>query len=157
MHAHRFTTISFASDGVDVDFVALCTLALLVEVVEGTAQALVENGATVDSEGIILADGETRGEKGILLYGIIELELGVGHDAASAAVLVGENTAFKSDDGSCSAHSSGLSLQRRSMKLCHHCEDYGRLTLSNWPGALEIFRGWMTKVPSKSDEHPSGF
>lgn len=87
-----------------------------VEVVEsglgwgGVVQALIEDGGSTNSETGVLADGETRCEEGICLDWIVELELRVGNNLASTTILISQNTAFDSDDGSRSTDGFHLSL-----------------------------------------------
>jgi hypothetical protein len=96
-------------DGLDVDWAALLGNVLVVEVVEGTAQALVEGGVTADGERAVVADGETRGELGVGLAGRwVELELLVGDDVTNTALGVGEDTVLERDD-----ESGGLTLEVR--------------------------------------------
>jgi hypothetical protein len=84
-------------EDVDVDGRALRTSGLVVEVVEVTAQALVEDSRGADGEGSVAADGETRGVDGTGLGGLVELELVVGGNVTSAALVIGQDTVGKSN------------------------------------------------------------
>jgi len=82
---------------VDVDGRALVASGLVVKVVEVTAQALVEDGRATDGKSAVAADGETRGVDGTGLGGLVELELVVGSNVTSAALVIGQDTVGKSD------------------------------------------------------------
>lgn len=88
-----------------VNWRALSGIVLVVEVVEVAAQALVPSGVGAECERTILADGETSGVDGTSLGWVIELELVVGGDIASAALRVLEDTT-----GEGQLEGSGLSL-----------------------------------------------
>jgi len=88
---------SSSVEDVDVDRRALSTSGLIVEVVEGTAQALVEDSGVTNSKSAVAADGETRGVDGTGLGGLVELELVVGSNVTSAALVIGQGTILKSD------------------------------------------------------------
>lgn len=64
-----------AREGVEDDRVALGALALVVDVVKGARQAVVEDGAVAEGEGTITAEAEARGERVRVLRWAIELEL----------------------------------------------------------------------------------
>ena len=82
---------------VDVDGRALVASGLVVKVVEVTAQALVEDGRATDGKSAVAADGETRGVDGTGLGRLVELELVVGSNVTSAALVIGQDTVGKSD------------------------------------------------------------
>jgi hypothetical protein len=84
-------------EDVDVDGGALVTSGLVVEVVEVTAQALVEDGRGADGKSAVAADGETRGVDGTGLGRLVELELVVGSNVTSTALVVSQDTVVKSD------------------------------------------------------------
>lgn len=87
-----------AVDDLDVDRRALLGLGLIVEVVEGAGQALVESAVTLDGERAVAADGESGGELGISLAGCwVELELVVGNDVTDASLGVGEDSILELD------------------------------------------------------------
>lgn len=85
------------SDGLDVDRAALATLGLVVQVVEVSAQALVEDSLVAKDEGAVVADSPARSVDRIGLEDVVELELVVGDDLTSAAVLVLEDTVVEGD------------------------------------------------------------
>ena len=85
------------TDGLDVDRAALATLGLVVQVVEVSAQALVENSLVTKDERAVVADSPARGVDRIGLEDVVELELVVGDDLTSAAVLVLEDTVVEGD------------------------------------------------------------
>jgi hypothetical protein len=84
-------------EDVDVDGRALVTSGLVVEVVEVAAQALVEDGGGANGKSAVAADGETRGVDGAGLGGLVELELVVGSNVTSAALVISQDTVGKSD------------------------------------------------------------
>ena len=69
-----------AWDDFQVDGRALGTEALIIEVVKGAAQAVVEDGVSIDCKGIVTVDAEASGVESVVLYMEIVLELVVGHD-----------------------------------------------------------------------------
>lgn len=73
------------------------TLAVVVEVVESAAQALVPDSRATESECAVGADGETAGVDGTGLGRAVELELLVGGNVTSAVVAVGEDTVVEGD------------------------------------------------------------
>ena len=75
---------------------ALAGIVVVVEVVEIAAQALIPSGVGAECERTILADGETSGVDGTSLGWVIELELVVGGNVASAALRIHEDTTRKS-------------------------------------------------------------
>lgn len=75
---------------------------------------MVEDGAVADGERAVCADGETIEIDGVLLDGVVELELVVCHDLALAVLLVLEHTVLEGDDGGAAA-GFGLSLRRVSV------------------------------------------
>ena len=84
-------------EDVDVDGGALVTSGLVIEVVEVATQALVEDGRGADGESAVAADGEARGVDGTSLGGLVELELVVGSNVTSAALIISQDTVGKSD------------------------------------------------------------
>lgn len=85
------------AEGLEVDGVALSGGVLVVEVVEGAAQALVEDSRVAEGEGAVLTDGPAGSVDGTSLGRTVELELVVGGDVASAALGVGEDTILELD------------------------------------------------------------
>jgi hypothetical protein len=80
-----------ASQDVDVDWRTLSRPVAVVQVVEGTREALVEGGRTAKCERAVSADREARGEDSAGLRGTVELELEVGGDVTSATEGVEED------------------------------------------------------------------
>jgi hypothetical protein len=70
------------------NLVAVLAEALIVEVGEAAGPALVELCLVVDGKQIIITDGEAAGVDGILLDGVVELELVVGNAAETESVHV---------------------------------------------------------------------
>lgn len=148
------------------------SLSLSVEVVEElgailggiriAAQALVEDGAAADGQSIVLAYGESVGEKGVLLDEFVELVLGIGDDLTGTALLIGESTILESDDGCRSTDGSDVLLSLvagSAMQVKYILVPYGALTLNlaEEEDEVSLVRvGLMTKVPSKFVEHPGG-
>lgn len=85
------------TNGLDVDRAALATLGLVVQVVEVSAQALVEDSLVAEDERAVVANSPARGVDRIGLEDVVELELVVGDDLTSAAVLVLEDTVVEGD------------------------------------------------------------
>jgi hypothetical protein len=90
-------TGNLGADNVDGDLVALVAFALRVEVVEVTAQALMEDGGAANGEGAVGASRPTSSVDGTSLGRAIELELVVGGDVTSALLGVGEHTVLEGD------------------------------------------------------------
>ena len=86
------------TNGLDVDRRALRGIVRVVQVVERAAQALVPHCITTDGERAVGADGEPRGVDGASLWWVVELELLIGRDVASAALRIHENTIVEGDD-----------------------------------------------------------
>jgi len=86
-------------DGEDVneDLLALSTLSDLVEVVEGTAQALVPDGRATERKGAVGTGGETTSVDGTSLSWSVELELLVGGNVSGAVLAVSEDTVLEGD------------------------------------------------------------
>ncbi len=80
----------------------------VVEVVEGAAEAGVEDGASGNGEGVVFADGEAARVAGDVLDVQVVLELVVCDDFAGAFALVGEDASFEGGVGLCGA---GCSLR----------------------------------------------
>lgn len=98
-----------------MDGAALLSLGLIVEVVEGSAQALVEGAVALDGEGAVAADGPSIDELGIGLAGRrVELELVVGDDVTNARLGVGEDTVLELE-----GKSGGLTLGRISIMFVY--------------------------------------
>lgn len=90
-------------DSLDVDGSALLFSGLVVQVVEGAAQALLEDNIVADGEGVVLADRPSGSVDSAGLGRAIELELTVGGDVTSASLSILENTARESEDQSTTA------------------------------------------------------
>ena len=88
---------NLGTDDVDGNLVALVALGLAVQVVEVTAQALVEDGGAADGEGAVRASGPASSVDGTSLGRAIELELVVGGDVTSALLRVGEHAVLEGD------------------------------------------------------------
>lgn len=87
------------TDDVDVDIVALLAGGLVVvEVVEVTAQALVEDGGATEGKRAVAASGPASSEDGASLSRAVELELVVGSDVTGAVLGVGEDTVGEVDE-----------------------------------------------------------
>ena len=84
-----------ATNNLNVDCVALSGGGLVVEVVEGAAQALVEDGVGANGERAVAADGPSSGVDGTSLRWAIELELPVGGNVTGAALGVLEGTVLE--------------------------------------------------------------
>ena len=99
-----------ASNGesIDEDGNALSTLALVVQVVEATGQALPPESRATEGEGAVGADGETCSVDGTSLGRAVELELSVGSDVTSAVLGVQEDTVVECDGKNISV--GGLTL-----------------------------------------------
>lgn len=79
------------SDDLNVDWRALSGRVVVVQVVEGAAEALVPGGVVTDGERVVAADREPGGVDGTSLRWLVELELVVGRNVASAALRVLEH------------------------------------------------------------------
>ena len=91
----------------------------VVQVVESTAQALVENSRGTEGEGAIGADRETISVDGSSLRWIIELELEVRRNVSGAALLVGELAVSEGDDEGSLGSWAGVAL--REITLGNDC------------------------------------
>ncbi len=88
-----------ARGGNQLDGLALGSPVAVVEVVEFTRQALVEDGGGAEGNGAVVAGGETSSVDGAGLgRGAIELELVVGDNGADAALLVSQDTVLERQD-----------------------------------------------------------
>ena len=96
-------------EGVDVDGRALGSPVAVVEVVEATRVAGVEDGRATKSERAIATDGETASVDGTSLRWRVELELVVGGNVASVALLVLEHPVVEGQDER--THAIGLTLR----------------------------------------------
>lgn len=94
----------------DVDSVTLVTLRLVVQVVEGSAQALVEDGTATESNRAISTEREAGSVDGTSLYWVVKLELSVGSDVTSSARLVLEDAVGEAEGQGTSG--GRLSLQK---------------------------------------------
>jgi hypothetical protein len=88
---------SAGTDDLDGDLVALLAGRLVVQVVEVTAQALVENGLATKGKRAVGASGPTGSVDGTSLGRAVELELVVGGDVTSALLGVKEYTVLEGD------------------------------------------------------------
>jgi len=88
---------SAGTDDLDGDLVALRAGALVVQVVEVAAQALVESGLTTKGKRAVGASGPTGSVDGTSLGRAVELELVVGGDVTSALLGVKEYTVLEGD------------------------------------------------------------
>lgn len=98
-------------DDLDVDWAALSAGAVIVEVVEGTTQALVKDSVWAERKSTVAADSPALVVNRSLLDGVVELELVVGSDVANAAFGVLEVTVLEGEH-----QGGGLSLFRWSVK-----------------------------------------
>lgn len=87
-----------ARKDVDQDGLTLSSPVAVVQVIEATAQALVEDSRGTESEGGVTADRETISVDGSGLGWSIKLELIVGRNVSGAALLVGELAIGESDN-----------------------------------------------------------
>ena len=83
--------------GEDADLHALLAYPLVVEVVEGAAQAVPPARCAADGEGLVLADGEATRVDGTCLWRAVELELVVRNDAAGAVPAICEHAVDESE------------------------------------------------------------
>lgn len=90
-------------DSLNVDWAALGSVVLIVQVVEGSAQTLLEDDVAANGECAVLADGPAGGVDSTSLSWAIELELTVVGDVTSAALSVLENTTLEGEDQSAGA------------------------------------------------------
>jgi len=99
-------------DDVDVDRAALAGSVVVVEVVEGTAQALLEDSVGAEDEGVVVgADGPAGVVDGAGLSGVVELELVVGGDVADTALGILQDTAAEGE------HEGGTLVKGLSLAL----------------------------------------
>ena len=94
-----------AANHYNMNWGALPGIVVVVEIVKVATEALVPSGIGPKCELAILADGETSGVNGTSLGWVIELELVVGSDIASAALRILQDTTGESQ-----LEGSGLSL-----------------------------------------------
>jgi hypothetical protein len=85
------------TNDLDGDLVALGSGGLVVQVVEVTAQALVESGLTTKSKRAVGASGPAGSVDGASLGRAVELELVVGGDVTDAVLGVSEHTVLEGD------------------------------------------------------------
>jgi hypothetical protein len=85
------------TDDLDGDLVALLAGALVVQVVEVTAQALVESGLATKSERAVGASGPASSVDGTSLGRAVELELVVGGNVTGTLLGVKEHTVLEGD------------------------------------------------------------
>ncbi len=105
--------LAAAGHGDNLDGLALLGPRAVVQVVEVTRAALVEDGGGTDGQGAVLASGETSSVDGTSLGGrAVELELVVGDNGANAALAVGQDTILEVKDERLVARARTL-LQRR--------------------------------------------
>jgi len=101
-----------SANDVDVDLRALVTSGCIVKVVEGTAQALVEESRVTNGKGTVGADRPASSVDGIGLDWVVELELVVGDDLTSAALAVGEDSLGESGSKSSALGDGALGGRR---------------------------------------------
>jgi hypothetical protein len=99
-----------AREDIDQDRLALSGPVAVVQVVEATAQALVEDSRGTESEGAVGADREAISVDGSSLGWSIELELVVGRDVSGTALLVGELAVGEGDDEGSLCSWAGIAL-----------------------------------------------
>lgn len=87
---------SIAANHDNVNWGALAGIVLVVEVVEVSTEALVPSRIGAESELSVLADRETSGIDGTSLGWVVELELIVRGDVASAALCILKDTTRES-------------------------------------------------------------
>ena len=97
-------------EDVDQDRLALSGPVTVVQVVEATAQALVEDCGGTESKGAVATNREAISIDGSSLWGFIELELVVGRNIPSAAILVGELAVGKGDNERSRSSWAGITL-----------------------------------------------
>lgn len=90
--------VSAARGGDELNRLALLSPVLVVEVVEVTRQALVEDGGGAEGNGAVVAGRETASVDGAGLGRAVKLELTVGDNGAGAALAVPEDTVVESQD-----------------------------------------------------------
>jgi len=86
-------TIALAHE--DLDRLALWCIILVIDVVEGARLALVEEHAVAEYQGAIGAMAEAGGEDRTSLWGVVELELGIGSDVSRAVLFIGQDTVLQ--------------------------------------------------------------
>lgn len=84
-------------EDIDVDWATLCGGVLVVEVVEGTAQALLEDSVWAKNKGVVGADSPAGVVDGTSLDWVVELELPVGGDVTNASLGVLEDTVLEGE------------------------------------------------------------
>ena len=89
-----------ARHGDDLDGRALRSPVAVVEVVEVTRGALVEDGRAAESKRVVAAHGEARRVDGAGLRGSVKLELVVGGDVSGSGFGIGEHAASQTNDQS---------------------------------------------------------
>lgn len=87
-----------AGHGDNLNGLALSGPAAVVEVVEVTGAALVEDGGAAEGEGAVLAGGEASSVDGASLGRSIELELVVGDNGTGAVLAVLEDGVLEAQD-----------------------------------------------------------
>jgi hypothetical protein len=79
-----------ARDGIDQDWLAVRSPIAVIQVVEVSADALIEDVGSTEGERAIVAEGEASGIDGSGLRRAVELELEVGGNISSAFLGIGE-------------------------------------------------------------------
>ena len=85
-----------AREGVNEDLEALGTLGLIVDVVKGTRQAVVENSRLTQSQSAVTAQTPARSELVTGLRWSIELELTVGRNVTGTSLGIEKETVLES-------------------------------------------------------------
>jgi len=87
-----------AGDGIDQDCLAVRSPIAVIQVVEVSADALIEDVGSTEGERAIVAEGEASGIDGSGLRRVVELELEVGGNISSAFLGIGELPTSQRED-----------------------------------------------------------
>lgn len=97
-------------NGVDVNWRALASSRLIVEIIKRSTEALVEDCGAAKGKGAVCADGESTRIDGTLLRWTIELELVIRSDVSSASMRVEQLSTRKGLDESARASAADDTL-----------------------------------------------
>ena len=159
-----------ASDDVDVDWAALGRPVAIVQVVERSGEALVENGRAAKSQRAVAANREARGEDCAGLSRSVELELEVGGNVSGTALAVGEDAVGESrNQDSVIGTTAALLLPvvsvrvkniqgelHTSMGMAMSRFPSSTIATSNWPEMLPVQEGGADPVGEILSVTPPG-
>lgn len=138
------------TENINVDGSALSALAGVVKVVEAAAQALVEDGRSPKSKGVVTTDRPAASVDGTSLDGVVKLELSVGGNVAVTTLVIGQDTVGKSDGKS-------LALQILLDMVARNAQvDVIKLTASRERLLLVTLTTEIWKELGALGEHPAG-